>query len=58
MLLAAIDAVASLRPEEAGEILDDLTGSEDEDIVDAAEEAIAMAEGELAAEHDDDDIFF
>ncbi len=58
LLLAAIDAVASLRPEEAGEILADLTGSDDEDIADAAEEALAMAEGELAAERDDDDTFF
>ena len=58
VLLAAVEAVASIRPEEAGEILDDLTDSEDEDIVDAAEEAIAMAEGDLAAERDDDDIFF
>ena len=58
LLLAAIDAVASLRPEEAGETLADLTGSDDEEIVDAAEEAIAMAEGELAAERDDDDTFF
>ena len=47
VLLAAIDAVASLRPEEAGEILVDLTGSDDEDIVDAAEEAMAMAEGRV-----------
>ena len=58
LLLAAIDAVASLRPEEAGEILVDLTSSDDEDIVDAAEEATAMAEGELAAERDEDDTFF
>ena len=58
MLLAAIEAVVGMRPEEAGEILDNLTSSDDEDIVDAAEEAIAMAEGELAAERDDDDTFF
>ena len=55
LLLAAIDVAAGIRPEEAGEILADLTGSDDEDIVDAAEEAIAMAEGELADEREDDD---
>lgn len=57
LLLAAIEAVGGIRPEETGEILDELTNSDDEDIVDAAEEAIAMAEGELAAGRDDDDEF-
>ncbi len=41
--LAAIDAVANIRPQEAAEILTDLTLSHDEDIVDAAYEAMAMS---------------
>ena len=53
--LAAIDAIAGIRPQEAWEILDDLTVSEDEDIVEAACEAIAMAKGLLDEEYDDED---
>jgi hypothetical protein len=45
LLLAAIEASSSIRPEEAGAILVELTHSEDEDIVEAAHEAMAMAEG-------------
>jgi HEAT repeat protein len=41
--LAAIEAVASIRPQEAAEILIELTQSDDEDIVDAAYEAMAMS---------------
>jgi hypothetical protein len=52
LLLAAIDAVASIRPQEASEILDDLADSDDEDIVAAVREAMAMAEG---ASGDDQD---
>jgi hypothetical protein len=57
LLLAAIDAVAIIRPEEASDILVDLTDSDDEEIVDAAHEAIAMAEpwGDEDEEDDDDD---
>ncbi len=55
LLLAAIDAVASIRPREATEILDVLTDSEDEDIVEAAYEAMAMAEGHSDDEDDDDE---
>jgi hypothetical protein len=57
LLLAAIDAVAGIRPHEAVELLDDLTDSDDDDIAAAAEEALAMAHG-LAGEDeelDDDD---
>jgi len=43
--LAAIDAVASIHPQEAGTILHDLTDSDDEDIVEAVYEAMAVAEG-------------
>jgi len=53
LLLAAIDAVASIRPEEAGVILVDLTDADDEDIVAAAHEAMAMAEGMSGDEFDD-----
>ncbi len=52
LLLAAIEAVASIRPREAAEILDDLTDSDDEDIAEAVSEALTMAEG-LADEDDE-----
>ena len=55
LLLAAIDAVTAIRPEEAGMILMDLTNSDDEEIVEAADEAMAMAEGLSNDEIDDDD---
>ncbi|ETW93526.1 MAG: hypothetical protein ETSY1_38835 [Candidatus Entotheonella factor] len=51
--LAAIDAAASIRPVEAADILNQLTTSDDDDIVDAAYEALAMAG--IIAELDDDD---
>jgi hypothetical protein len=57
LLLAAIDAVAFIRPEEATDILVPLLESNDEDIVEAAHEAMAMAE-ENWDEEDDDDEFF
>ena len=44
LLLAAIDAVTNIRPQEASEILGVLFDSDDEDIVAAAHEAISMAE--------------
>ena len=44
LLLAAISAVASIRPAEARRILVDLADSGDEEIAEAAEEAIGMAE--------------
>jgi hypothetical protein len=44
LLLAAIDAIAIIRPEEAAEVLLDLAQSDDEEIVDAVHEAMAMAE--------------
>jgi hypothetical protein len=43
---------ASIRPQEAGVILVDLNNSDDEDIVEAAHEAIAMAEGQSSDEFD------
>ena len=53
--LAAIDAVASIHPNEAGMILHDLTDSDDEDIVEAVYEAMAVAEGPYDDELDDDE---
>jgi len=52
LLLAAIEAVASIRPLEAAGILDDLADSDDEDIAEAVSEALAMAEG-LSDEDDE-----
>ena len=49
----SIEAVASIRPQEAAEILNALTDSDDEDIVEAVLEATAMAEG-LPDEDDGD----
>jgi hypothetical protein len=51
--LAAIDAVATIRPREAAEILGGLIDSEDEDLAEAVMEAMAMAEG--LSEEDDED---
>jgi len=58
LLLAAIDAIANIRPQEAAQILLDLTNSDDEDIVDAAYEAMTMFEGLVDEEYDNDDEFF
>ena len=57
LLLAAIEAAASIRPQEAAEILADLTDSDDEDIAEAAYEAMAMAEGRLHEDDEDDNEF-
>ena len=55
LLLAAIDAVASIRPDEAAELLAPLTDAEDEDVVDAVHEALALAEADLDDDWDDDE---
>jgi len=55
LLLAAIEAVGIIRPEEASEILIDLTNSDDEEIVDAVHEALAMAEPWEDEDDEDDD---
>jgi HEAT repeat protein len=53
--LAAIGAVAGIHPQEAVEILVDLAASGDEEIAEAADEAIAMAEGASAeADYEED----
>ncbi len=56
MRLAAIEAVAGLRPSEAASLLVNWAASDDEDIVAAAEEAMAMARavGELNEEFGDE----
>jgi HEAT repeat protein len=53
--LAAIEAAVNIRPQDTAQILLDLTNSEDEDIVDAAHEAMAMAEVFFDFEDDDED---
>jgi len=55
LLLAVIEAVASIRPEEAPEILGDLADSDDEEIVEAVFEAFAMAEGSTEDEDNDEE---
>lgn len=56
LLLAAIDAVAGIRPREAEEVLSDLIDADDEDISEAVYEALAMAEG-LSDDDVYDDVF-
>ena len=55
LLLVAIGAASSIRPLEAGEILIDLAASDDEEIAEAADEAIAMSEPMSDEEDDEDD---
>ena len=54
LVLAAIEAAGNIRPQEAAEILLALTESDDEDIVEAAYEAMAMAELPMDEDFDDD----
>jgi HEAT repeat protein len=44
LLLAAMEAAANIRPEEAGPLLVDLSKSSDEEIAEAADEAMMMAD--------------
>jgi HEAT repeat protein len=53
-LLAAIEAAAAIRPDEACEILADFADDDDEDVAEAARDALALAS---AAVDDDDDDF-
>jgi hypothetical protein len=55
LLLAAIEAVGSIRPREAGPVLVDLTDSEDTEIAEAAEEAMMMADAVSGEGIDDDE---
>jgi len=55
-LLAAIEAAATIRPDDVAEILGDLLDADDEDVVNAVEEAIATARGlSQNASWDDED---
>jgi hypothetical protein len=55
LLFAAIESAVSIRPQAAIGLLTELTDSEDEDIADAAFEALAMAEDPLAFDDEDED---
>ncbi|HEX8893729.1 MAG TPA: hypothetical protein VF783_10420 [Terriglobales bacterium] len=55
LLLAAIGAVASIRPAEARSVLVDLAGSDDEEIAEAVDEAIGMSET-VPDEEDDEEV--
>ena len=54
LLLAAIESAALIRPRQASEILGHLLDSEDEDIADAAYEALGMADGLWDLDDDED----
>lgn len=54
LLLAAIDAAASIHPDRAEDLLGDLLDSEDEEIVEATKEAMTMA-GVLSGDEDEED---
>jgi hypothetical protein len=56
LLLAAIEAVGNIRPQEAGEILLDLADSRDEEIAEAANAAISMARAMLGEEDDEEEM--
>jgi len=53
LLLGAIDAAASIRPQEAGDLLEKLADSEDEEIAEAADEARQMAVSRLRSEDEE-----
>jgi hypothetical protein len=56
LLLAAIDAVATIRPAEALEVLADLADHRDQDVVEAVHEALTMARGLSAVDDEDEDL--
>jgi hypothetical protein len=58
LLLAAIEAVPSIRPQEASEVLSRLIESRDADIVDAVHEALALAEEPSDEDEDDEEDLF
>ena len=55
LLLAAIGAVGSIRPAEAREILVDLADSDDEEIAEAIDEAMAAAKVSTDEEDNEED---
>jgi hypothetical protein len=54
LLLAAIGAVGSIHPQEAREVLGDLTLSDDQEIAEAASEALSMANAMLSEPDDEE----
>lgn len=62
LVLAAIDAAVNIRPKEAADLIHDLINADDEDIVEAAYEAMAMVgvflEDDMDDDFDDDDLPF
>jgi hypothetical protein len=55
LLLAAIGAVAYIRPQDVAEVLAPLTLSEDEEVVEAVDEALLLAQGPLDDEDEDEE---
>ena len=55
LLLAAIEATVSIRPQETAEVLSGLLYEDDEDIIEAVHEAMAMAEAMDELDDTDDD---
>jgi hypothetical protein len=58
LLMAAIEAVPSVCPQEASEVLSGLIESDDEDIIEAVQEALAMAEDPSGDDEDGEDDTF
>ena len=58
LLLAAIEAVPSICPQEASEVLSGFIESDDEDIIEAVQEALAMAEEPSGDDEDGEDDAF
>jgi|SRR5215472_15366290 len=55
LLLAAIGAVSSIRPAKAPSVLADLADSDDEEIAEAVDDAIGMAQA-VSDEEDDEEV--
>jgi len=56
LLLEAIEAVATIRPREAPEVLADLADSDDEEIAEAVHEALALADGTRGEADEDEEL--
>jgi hypothetical protein len=54
LLLAAIEAVAGIKPEEAADTLDHLTDARDDEIAEAVEDALSLAESTSTLDENDD----
>ncbi len=55
LLLAAIDTVVNIRPQAAAEVLGDYINDDDQEVVDAVYEALAMAEALKEIDNEDED---